>query len=128
MGFFSKKKVTNSGIVDWLNCADNALALAFQTKSIAGLESYFDANCGRKMLARIRANEKEYAGIDRYKHVEWSKSSSTGDKVLYKKSVSYDHVKLSHGVIAPVGQDYMEEWTLTNEDSPKVIDIRRLTA
>lgn len=128
MGIFSKKKSTDAGIVGWLTQADNALAYAFQTKSIAGLEPYFEPSCGRKMLGQIRAGEKEYAGIERYKHVTWTKCSNAGGKVLYKKSVNYDHVKLSHGVIAPVGQDYMEEWTLTNEESPKVIDVRRLSA
>lgn len=128
MGLFGKRKDEPVGLVKFLTEADKALSLAYQTKRIQPLEAYVDQACARRVMERMRSNEKEYSGIDRYKHVNWSKQLGSGDSVKYIKSVTYDHVKLSQGVIAPVGIDYKEEWTVIDGQSPKVVDIRRLGA
>lgn len=128
MGLFSKKSDTPTGLTAFLADADKALSKALQTKQIAPLQQYVDQNCARRIMARIRQDEREYAGLERYKHVDWAKIGSSGDTAKYKKSVSYDHVKLSRGVVAPVGIDYVEEWTVVTGDKPRVTDIRRLGA
>ena len=129
MGLFGSKKKEPVGLVGFLTDADKALAVAMQTKKIAPLNSYVDQQCARSLMTRIRSEEKEYAGLDRYKHVTWSKKCDVdASHVKYIKTVNYDHVKISHGVIAPVGVDYKEEWTVMTEGKPCVVEIRRISA
>lgn len=128
MGLFGKKQDEPAGVIKFLTDADKALSLAYQTKAIQHLQPYVDRGCAIRVMERMRTHEKEYAGLDRYKHVSWSKKAGISNGVTFIKSVTYDHVKISHGVIAPVGVDYKEEWVLNQEEKPRVMDIRRLGA
>lgn len=127
MGLFNKK-TDSGGILSWLNEADKHYSLAFQTKSIGQLQNYVSRDCAVDLIDKIRAGEKAYAGLDRYKHVEWFKKSSDGNTATFIKDVHYDHVKFSHGVVAPVGDDHKERWVVQLIPSRCVTEIRRVTA
>lgn len=127
MGWF-KKKETRSELLIWLEKADAAYAQSYQLKDIKPLQSYVERTCALNIMQSIRSSEKAYSGLERYKHVNWSKSSETSDVAVYTKVVKYDHVKLSHGVVAPVGVDYTEEWVIALQPALKVREIRRLSA
>lgn len=78
------------------------------------------------MLERIRMSERAYSGLERYKHVTWRVESNDGTSAVYVKTVTYDNVKISKGISAPVGSDYVERWTLVDENGKtKVSQIRR---
>lgn len=112
--------------VGFLEKADEAYSKAFQTKNAAGLDAYFTRACLSKMLERIRMSEKVYAGIDRYKHVEWKKLDEDETTTHYLKNVTYDNVQISKGISAAVGTPYSERWTLVREKGEtKVSEIRR---
>lgn len=126
MGLFDKKKTSSGGMLSWLNKVDDAYSLAFQTKSLKPLQEYISRDLGVALIDKIRAGEKAYAGLDRYKHVSWSKLKSDDTTTTYIKEVHYDHVKFSQGVVAPVGDDHKERWVVQNSPTPCVLDIRRL--
>lgn len=126
MGLFGAKKTSSGGILSWLEKVDNAYNYAFQIKSIQPLQEYIDRDLAVNLIDKIRAGEKAYAGLDRYKHVTWSKAKSSDDTAVYVKDVHYDHVKFSQGVVAPVGDDHKEKWTVKLQPSLCVLDIRRL--
>lgn len=112
--------------VGFLVRADEAYSKAFQTKNAAGLDAYFTRSCLTKMLERLRMSEKVYAGIDRYKHVEWKKLDEDETTTHYMKNVTYDNVQISKGISAAVGESYSERWTLVREKGEtKVSEIRR---
>lgn len=126
MGLFSKKQTGSGGILTWLEEADKAYSLASQTKSISALQNYVSRDLAVTLIDKIRAGEKAYAGLDRYKHVSWSKLKSDDTTTTFIKEVHYDHVKFSQGVVAPVGDDHKEKWVVQIQPTYCVLDIRRL--
>lgn len=126
MGLFDKKKTSSGGVLPWLQSADNAYNLAFQTKSIKPLQGYVDETLAIALVDKIRAGEKAYAGLDRYKHVSWSRLGSDDTTTTFIKEVHYDHVKFSQGVVAPVGDDHKERWVVQTQPTYCVLDIRRI--
>lgn len=130
MGLFSfggNKKPEKSGVVGWLNEVDQAYSRAYQVKNVTGLANYLTRTCLSKQMELVRLGEKEYSGLARYKHVDWVKGSLTNEGLVYLKKVTYDHVKMAHGISAAVGDDYTEEWILIKENGvQKVASIRRV--
>lgn len=124
---FGKKKGTSNRLVDWLYKVDQAYAYACQVKNASGLQDYLTRGCLAKQMERIRLGEKLYAGLDRYKHVEWRALSSQDNLIKYRKTVTYDNIKFSRGITAAVGEGYEEDWTVTIVDNKYYVsDIRRL--
>ena len=109
MGLFDRK-TSSGGILSWLQKVDKAYDQASQTKSITPLQSYISRDLAVTLIDKIRAGEKAYAGLDRYKHVSWSKLKSDDTTTTFIKEVHYDHVKFAQGVVAPVGDDHKEKW------------------
>lgn len=128
MGLFGKKTASSGSTLSWLRKVDDAYNLAFQTKNISPIQGFVSRDLAVSLIDKIRAGEKAYAGLDRYKHVEWFKKESNGDITTYIKDVRYDHVKFSHGVVAAVGDDHKESWTVQTTPTLMVLEIRRLTA
>lgn len=131
MGFFSLggggKKSEKSEVIKWLEEVDSAYARAFQVKNVSGLANYLTRSCLSKQSEVVRLGEKEYSGLARYKHVDWVKGALTESGLVYTKKVTYDHIKMSHGIYAAVGDDYIEEWVLVKESGvQKVASIRRV--
>lgn len=130
MGLFSfggGHKPEKSGVVAWLEEVDQAYTRAFQVKNVTGLANYMTRTCLSKQMEQVRLGEKEYSGIARYRHIDWVKGALTNEGLVYIKKVSYDHVKMSHGISAAVGDDYTEEWVLVKENGVnKVASIRRV--
>lgn len=125
MGLFDKK-TSSGGILSWLQKVDKAYDQASQTKSIAPLQNYVSRDLAVTLIDKIRAGEKAYAGLDRYKHVSWSKLKSDDTTTTFIKEVRYDHVKFSQGVVAPVGDDHKEKWVVQLQPTYCVLEIRRL--
>lgn len=126
LGLFGSKTKSTGKHVGFLERADEAYTKAFATKNTAGLDTYFTRACLTKMLERIRMSERAYSGLERYKHVTWRVESNDGTSAVYVKTVTYDNVKISKGISAPVGSDYVERWTLVDENGKtKVSQIRR---
>lgn len=125
MGLFSCfKKGQKDKLVSFLSEADLAYTKAFQVKNVAGLEKYFTRKAVSKIMERVRFSEKAYSGLERYKHIDWKKINDN----VYIKIVTYDNVKISKGVTAPVGDAFNEEWTLVTIDTGAQVDaVRRLT-
>lgn len=125
---FGKKQGTGNKVLDWLDKADNAYSYACQVKNASGLQDYLTRGCLAKQMERVRLGEKVYAGLDRYKHVEWKLLSSTDSNYKYRKVVTYDNIKFSHGVTAAVGEGYDEDWTVTIIDNKYYVsEIRRVS-
>lgn len=124
---FFKKQPSESGTVAWLNKVDAAYNRAFQVRNVAGLEPYLTRPCLARVMEQVRMGEQLYAGLDRYRHVAWNCDSKTQDSDSWIKDVTYDNVKMSHGVTVPVGDEYRERWLLvidTNQN--KISEIRRI--
>ena len=125
--FFKKKASNDNAQVDWLNKVNLAYQRAFQVKNATGLADYLTRTCLVKMMERIRMGEKSYSGLVRYQHTNWVKGEVTPERTVWNKEVTYDQIKISQGIIAPVGDNCTEEWVVVNEDGVnKISEIRRL--
>lgn len=125
-GLFNKKKSGGSNVStsQFLMKADEAYVRAFQTKVLGNLDKYLTRLCCTKLMERIRFSEKENVGIERYKKTTWTKSSDG----TFVKQVTFDDVNMGCGVKVPLGDSYMEYWTVINENNEKkVSEIRRQT-
>lgn len=129
MGFFDifKRKPNDSSQVDWLSKVDLAYQRAFQVKNASGLSDYLTRNCLVKLMERIRMGEKSYSGLTRYQHTQWVKGETTENSTTWNKEVTYDQIKMSHGIQVPVGDDSIECWVIVKENGDnKVSEIRRI--
>lgn len=131
MGLFSFGKKGSAGIgnpqVNWLRQVDEAYNRAFQTKNATGLENYFTRACLVKTMEKIRLGEKAFSGLSRYQKVTWVKKAESPERTIWLKKIEYDQIKMSHGVVVPVGDNTNEEWVVINENGVgKVAEIRRV--
>ena len=128
MGLFTfRKKADDNKTIRWLNEVDQAYNKAFQTRNAAGLEKYLTRPCLATVMENVRLGQQVYAGLDRYRHVAWTNDGKTPDTSSWIKDVTYDDVKMSHGVVVPVGDAYHERWKLvidTNQN--RISEIRRI--
>lgn len=125
MGFLSKLfgKAESSGdaTVDWLSKVDTAYNKSFAEHSINPLKPYCTRLCLMAINDDIMNNRRPYAGLDRYMNTDWEAS---GDPLKWHKLITYDSIKMSHGITVPVGNDKQEIWTLVlDENSNKVQSI-----
>lgn len=125
-GFGAKASVDKS-VVGFLKDVDVVYTKALLVKQPAMLEKYMTRSCLIKQAEKIRVGERAYAGLERYKHVTWKHVSSDATTFVYNKEVTYDDIKMSHGIVVPVGDSCNERWTVILEDDKyKVSEIRRL--
>lgn len=124
--FGNSEKSTNQ-MVKWLNEADAAYNRALQCKNARGLETYFTRDCLSRLYEIIRLSERPYQGLDRYKHTEWTEELTDNQSSTWIKDVTFDNVRMSHGVTVPVGDDYHERWKIVIDMTcNKISDIRRI--
>lgn len=127
MGLLGRKKPKQDAQLGWLNKVDAAYQRAFQVKNVACLSEYLTRTCLMLMMEKVRLGEKAYSGLDRYRHVNWVKGEVTPDKVCWTKMVTYDQIKMSHGIVVPVGDENNEVWVVVQENGQnKVAEIRRV--
>ena len=127
MFLFKKRAPSDSHMETWLSKVDDAYVKASQCGNVQALVPFCTRACLTKIAEQIRLGGKEYAGLERYRHVKWS-SVDDNSQLNWVKEVSYDHVNVSRGVIVPVGDDYHERWSLTLDAETRLVsDIRRLT-
>lgn len=127
MGLFGFGKPKKDAQVSWLEKVDLAYQKAFQVKNATGLAEYLTRPCLSKMMERIRMGDKAYSGLARYQHTNWVKGRVSPECIEYTKEVTYDNIKMSHGIVVPVGDESKEIWSIVKENGvDKVSDIRRV--
>ena len=85
--FFAKQAVKKLTMNDWLASADAAYNLACQTHVLINIDKYFTCEAFQYIDRLINTNEKEYQGLDRYRHVVFTLKSSDGVTAIYTKVV-----------------------------------------
>lgn len=126
-GLFGKSSKSVDPTIAWLSKVDAEYMKAFQVKNVTGLADYLTRPCLARVMEQVRLGEKMYAGISRYRHTDWKKVSDTETESVYTKYVTYDDVRMSHGVTVPVGDRVTEKWILVLDNlTHRVSDIRRI--
>lgn len=129
MGFFDKLRTGAPSVgsrVKWLSNVNEIYVRAFQTKNANDLPKYFTRICTVRIMERIRMGEKAFSGLSRYQNIKWMPGPSVPNGEVWIKELTYDNIKMSHGIHIPVGDATKEEWHLIFENNePKVNEIRR---
>lgn len=125
---FGDNTTPEDASVKWLNCADDVYRRSFKRKRDDGLIAYFTAQCVSRIMERVRLGDTTYDGIDRYMHLNWTKLESRPEGDIYEKDVTYEDVKLAHGVTVPVGDAFKEKWLVVycDKDKNRIADVRRI--
>lgn len=127
MGLFSGfgKKSPKSRIA-WLNKVNDVYMKAFVIKNATLLQDYMTRTCLVKTMERVRLNEKAFSGLSRYQNTSWTLGTSSAEEEVWLKTMTYDDIKMSHGIVVPMGTAEREEWQIVDVDgSWKVNNIRR---
>lgn len=115
MGLFGLGKksspATNSKVPAWLLQADKDLTYAKQTNNIGNCEKWLTPACGSEFADKLYNDDKEPAGMERYRKIQWVMESPTS----YIKVVTYEDIELSYRVAVPLGEAYKERWTLSSD-------------
>ncbi len=128
MGLFGKTKAKKNVLNTWIAMVDAAYTRAFETMDISDVSQFMSRELAMKVFETVRRGEKEYSGLSRYRNIAWKRESEKNDKIQMLKIVTYDHIKVTRGIIASVGSDYKERWTIDRHgDDFMVTDIRRVS-
>lgn len=126
MGLFTKKNTSN-GLKKWLEEVDSVYTAAFETLNVSELSKYTTREFAMEVFEDVRRNKKVYSGLGKYRHVSWKKQSENDKAIYVIKEVKHDHIKVTRGIVAAVGVDYKEQWTLLKNGNVFILsDIRRL--
>lgn len=124
LGIFKKK--TTKNLNTWLDDVNKAYDIAFETHDISKLSEYVTRELAVELFQRIRSGQKVYSGLSKYRHTTWRKEQEDSASILILKIVTYDHIKVTRGIIANVGNDFTERWTILKDNGKLLIsNIRR---
>lgn len=126
-GIFKHKLKTPNGSSNsnFLDKVDSAYQKAFDRQNPSFLEDYMTRRCLVLISEKIRHNKCSNAGVSRYRHVNWVKVASEPDCYVYRREVTYDDIRISYGIVVPVGDATTELWEIRNIDSKNLVsDIR----
>ena len=124
-GFLKKNRNPKNAALVFLEKVDEVYQLAFAKKSPQLLIKYMTKGCLTRVAERIRLNDSSNQGISRYRHVKWSLVSEESGKAKWHREVYYDDIKMSYGIVVPVGDSSNELWELQQTDNSRLVsDIR----
>lgn len=121
------KKESKSNINSWIKTVDEAYNDAFETHDMSTLSKYVTRELAAELFQSIRSNQKVYSGLSKYRNVNWKKESEDTSRLTMLKIVTYDHIKVTRGIIANVGDDFTERWIILKHDNGMTLSsIRRV--
>ena len=131
MSLFSKrnKNDCSSTVIGFLNKADDAYMLAFESKNIKPFTPYADAAVCTAVLSEILSGEDRYFGVSKLRKRSWDVVLADGRVVRSVKHVGHEAINCGHGVRIPLGDPMCQAWDVSVDgvNTFKVIKIRRVT-
>ena len=123
MGLFGKKKTT---VVGFLDKADDAYMLAFESKNIKPFAPYADAAVCTAVLQEILSGEERYFGTAKKRKRSWEVVLDDGRKVRAIKCVCHEPIKCG-SINIKLGDDVVQAWEVhvNGVNQFKVVKIGR---
>ena len=129
MGLFGRKKsaAKSSRVVSFLDKADDAYMLSFESKNVKPLSVYADPAVCTAVLAEILSGEDRYFGASKLRKRSWEVLLDDGRKVRAIKHVGHESINCGHGMCIPLGDRETQVWDISVDgvDQFKVIKIGR---
>lgn len=129
MGLFgSKKKAAGSPrVIGFLDEADDAYMLAFESKNIKPLTPYADPAVCTAVLQEILSGEDRYFGTSKLRKRSWKVVLDDGRVVRAVKSVGHEAINCGRGLSIPLGDQVSQAWDVMVDgvNQFKVVKIGR---
>lgn len=111
--FFKKEKEQSNlprSLLSFLNEADNAYMLAFETKATSRLRKWFGPNACIYITNAVHTDCFRFFATDKFRKTKWTNTGGDDVDFTLMKEVVFDTAKLSKGYNVKIGQDYTELW------------------
>lgn len=134
MGLFGSKKPAATGggrVIGFLNKADDAYMLAFESKNIKPFTPYADPAVCNAVLQEVLSGEDHYFGAAKLRNRTWQVTLDDGRVVSAVKTVSHEAIKAGRGISIPLGDSVTQVWDVRVDGGPvqfKVIKIGKVKA
>ena len=131
MGLFGSKKTKSvagsSRVIGFLDKADDAYMLAFDSKNIKPFAPYADPAVCTVVLQEILSGEDRYFGTSKLRKRSWEIVLDDGRTVRAVKHVGHEAINCGHGLSIPLGDQISQEWDVSVDGVRqfRVIRIRR---
>lgn len=128
MGLFGKRPArTGSGrVLDFLNKADDAYMLVFESKNIKPLTSYADPAVCNAVLQEVLSGKDHYFGAAKLRKRTWQVTLDDGRVVSAVKTVSHEAIKAGRGVSIPLGDAISQVWDVRVDGGPTAFKVIRI--
>lgn len=130
MGLFgnkSRKVAGGSRVIGFLDKADDAYMLAFESKNIKPLTPYADPAVCTAVLQEILSGEDRYFGTSKLRKRSWEVVLDDGRVVQAVKRVGHEAINCGRGLSIPLGDKVTQAWDVSVDgvNQFKVIKIGR---
>lgn len=99
-------------IVSFLNAADDAYMLAFDSKNIKPFAPYADPAVCAAVLQEVLSGEDRFFGTSKLRQRTWSIVLADGRQVTAVKTVGHEAVRCGHGLSIPLGDTIQQQWDI----------------
>lgn len=130
MGLFGGKKKPAGGsrVIGFLDRADDAYMLAFESKNIKPFTPYADPAVCTAVLQEILSGEDRYFGTSKLRKRSWEVVLDDGRVVRAVKHVGHEAINCGRGLSIPLGDQISQVWDVTVDgvNQFKVVKIGRV--
>lgn len=131
MALFGNRKnrkvpTAETRLIGFLEKADDAYMLAFESKNIKPFTPYADPAVCTAVLQEILSGEDRYFGTSKLRKRSWEVVLDDGRTVRAVKRVGHVAINCGRGVSVPLGDDISQAWDVSVDgvNQFKVIRIR----
>jgi hypothetical protein len=124
---WKKKQRPPVSLVGFLNKADDAYMLAFESKNIKPFAPFADPAVCTAVLQEILSGEDRYFGASKLRKRSWDVILSDGRVVRAVKNVGHEPINCGRGISIPLGDTVTQVWDVLVDgvEQFKVIKIGR---
>lgn len=120
-GMFAKTDKISGKMVNFLNKVDEEYMLAYNTKTIRGLQEYISRECGISVSQKIHGVGSRYFGAAKFRNTKWQLQSKEGNSYTILKSVVFDKITVAGAMRMSVANDYQEIWVVNADDKKMIV-------
>lgn len=125
---FGKSKKSKVTLIGFLDQADDAYMLAFESKNIKPFVPYADSTVCTAVLQEILSKKDQCFGASKLRKRSWEVVLDDGRIVKAMKHITHEPIKCGRGLSIPLGDPVSQAWDISVNDVPQfqVIKIRRV--
>jgi hypothetical protein len=127
MRLFKKKHENPPTVISFLNKADDAYMLAFESKNIKPFAPFADPSVCTAVLQEIFSGKDQFFGASKLRKRSWAVTLNDGRVIRAIKHIGHIAINCGHGIFIPLGDKVCQAWDVSVNDVNqfKVIKIGR---